>query len=106
MGMSVKKLEGKMESCKGGPWDSEVPLMKEVADHLKATSGISDVVLATEEFKDWKCSNVKKEDKDQCLKEGCKWYEANEKKACHNIPDENLAKMETEKKKAKTSTKK
>lgn len=113
MGMNQRELEGKMKYCKGTAWESEVPLMMEVANHLKATASppapappaleISDAALPTKKDdhyafsdKDWACLHHK-EDKDSCLKGGCKWYEANGKKACHNIPDEDMVEMEKKK---------
>merc|ERR1719152_556431 len=62
--MSLSNLEEKMSFCRGTVWDSEVPLMQEVAEHRKTTKDPSATIenaKQPEKGGDWQCQNYKGE---------------------------------------------
>merc|ERR1719240_2017925 len=85
--MSLPALEEKMSLCRGTVWDSEVPLMQEVAEHLLTTKDPSAPVknaAQPEKGLDWQCQNYKGEDKNACENAGCQLFEGKGMKICLN----------------------
>merc|ERR1719240_1405785 len=90
--MSLPALEEKMSLCRGTVWDSEVPLMQEVAEHLLTTKDPVKNAVQPEKGLDWQCQNYKGNDKNACENAGCQLFEGKGMKVCLNKKKTNKGK--------------